>query len=724
VFHRLAQSGGLLLVLDDFQWADAGSIELLFHLGRGLPGSRILMVVAYRPEEVALPREGKRHPLAPVLHQLRREYGGVDVNLDQAGGRQFLEAFLDSQPNRLGGDFRDRLYAQTGGHPLFTIELLRGMEERGDLVQDRAGQWAEGPALDWRALPARTEAVIAERIGRLAAPLQEALRVASVAGEEFVAEAVARVQGMDEGMLLRRLSGELGRQHRLVAACGIERIDGQHLSLYRFRHILYQQYLYEGLDEVERARLHGQVGRALEALYGGHPDALAEITPQLAHHFQLAGLDDRAVVYLHQAGERALRMWANEEAVRHLTTGLALLLTQPETPERHKQELSMQLALAIPLAAIKGYAAPETGRAYARARELALQADVGEPGQQMQVLGMLAGYYSMRAEYQTALELYERTEAMARRLGHRALAAAARAGVSNVLTMTGKFSQALPHLKEIIDLYDPAQHRSLAWLIGQDIGSSAHALAAWVLWFLGYADQALAHSQEALSLARASEHPFSLCFVCSSAGLRFQLLRGEPAQARNHLEAVSSLAAAGRFPLFEAGATIYGGWLLAEQGQAEAGIAQIREGMAAWEKTGTQTDKPYHLWLLADACGRAGWASEGLERIAEALDVVERTEERFYEAELHRLRGQLLAQSGTAGEDEVAASYRRALELARAQGARSLELRAATSLARLWQKQDQVHQAQQMLAPIYSWFSEGFDTPDLKEARALLEELR
>ncbi|MGC9333572.1 MAG: BTAD domain-containing putative transcriptional regulator, partial [Anaerolineae bacterium] len=183
VLHRLATPGGLLLVLDDFQWADAGSIDLLFHLGRRLAGSRILIVVAYRPEEVALARAGARHPLVPVLLELQREFGDVEVNLDQAGGRQFLEAFLDSEPNRLGPAFRDSLHEQTAGHPLFTIELLRAMQARGDLLQDQAGRWVEGTTLDWKTLPARTEAVIAERIGRLEPPLQEVLRVASVAGE-------------------------------------------------------------------------------------------------------------------------------------------------------------------------------------------------------------------------------------------------------------------------------------------------------------------------------------------------------------------------------------------------------------------------------------------------------------------------------------------------------------------------------------------------------------
>jgi predicted ATPase len=214
VLHRLARPGALLMVLDDLQWADAGSIDLLFHLGRGLTGSRILVVGAFRPEEVALTKQGDRHLLAPVVHELQREFGEIEVDLDEAEGAEFLEALLDTEPNDLDVAFRETLHRRTAGHPLFTIELLRSMKERGDLAQDSSGRWAEGPTLDWETIPARVEAVISERIGRLAGPLREALRVASVQGEEFTVEVVARVQGADELATLRLLSEELDRQHR------------------------------------------------------------------------------------------------------------------------------------------------------------------------------------------------------------------------------------------------------------------------------------------------------------------------------------------------------------------------------------------------------------------------------------------------------------------------------------------------------------------------------
>jgi predicted ATPase len=433
VLQALARQAPVVLVVDDLQWADAGSISLLFHLGRQLAGSRILVVGVYRPEDVAFGRRGERHPLEPVVNEFQRDFGDTVVDLGQAESRDFVEAFLDSAPNRLGVAFREMLYRQAHGHPLFTIELLQSMQERGDLVRDQEGRWVEGATLDWEALPARVEAVIVERIGRLAEPLRGILRAASVQGETFTAEVVARVWGSDEREVVRRLSGELDRIHHLVHAQGVLRMDsprpsassGQRPSagsgrrplasfaphpdrsewtgsLYRFRHILFQKYLYNSLDQVERVRLHEDVGNVLEGLWGEQTEAVAV---QLARHFQEAGIPEKAITYLHQAGNRAVRLSANEEAIAHFTRGLALLKTLPNTPGRAQQELDLQLALAAPLQAARGYAAPETGRAYARAYELCQQ--VGETPQLLPALWSLSSFYFARAEHQKSLKLAE-----------------------------------------------------------------------------------------------------------------------------------------------------------------------------------------------------------------------------------------------------------------------------------------------------------------------------
>jgi DNA-binding SARP family transcriptional activator len=372
VLRALAGQRPLLLALDDLQWADRGSINLLFHLGRRIEGSRILVVGAYRPGEVALGRPAspllagmeeeaaghrpvawERHPLETVINEFKRTFGDIEVDLERAegqpaSGRHFVEAFLDSEPNRLGERFRQTLYRHTRGIPLFTIELLRGMQERGDLVYDREGRWVEGPALDWETLPVRVEAVIAERIGRLPAFLRDLLTVASVEGETFTAEVAARVRAADEGETVRCLSNTLDRKHRLVGAQGIRQLDGQRLSRYRFRHILFQKYLRNRLDPVERAHLHQAVGTALETLYVEGTEETAAIeagVAQLARHFEAAGVVEKAVEYLRQAGERAQGLYANEEAIGYFQRALLMVEDSPlaETQSRWQQETAARL---------------------------------------------------------------------------------------------------------------------------------------------------------------------------------------------------------------------------------------------------------------------------------------------------------------------------------------------------------------------------------------------
>jgi ABC-type oligopeptide transport system substrate-binding subunit/DNA-binding SARP family transcriptional activator len=328
VLRALARQRPLMLTLDDLQWADTGSCSLLFHLGRRIEGARILILGAYRPAEMAVRPSGERHPLASVVNELKRHFGEIEVDLAQAEGRQFVDAWVDTEPNRLESPFREALYRRTRGHPLSTVELLRGMQERGDLVRDEEGRWVEGPTLDWETLPARVEAVIAERINRLPEPLREVLQTASVEGETFTAEVVARAQTTNLRETVKRLSKELDRQHRLIHVQGLQRLGMGRLSRYRFRHSLFQRYLYNSLDPVERAYLHEAVGTALETLYGeaeAAEEEIATIAPQLAHHFQEAGIAGKAVGYLHQAGDRARGLYALQEAVEYYQRALEVL---------------------------------------------------------------------------------------------------------------------------------------------------------------------------------------------------------------------------------------------------------------------------------------------------------------------------------------------------------------------------------------------------------------
>ena len=715
VLQAVARLHPLVIVLDDLQWADAGSLSLLFHLGRQLAGSRILVVGAYRPDDVAVGRDGQRHPLEPVVHEFQGAWGNICLDLAQSQGQALTEALLDMEPNRLGTTFRQALYQHTAGHPLFTIELLRGLHEHGDLAQDDAGQWVEGPTLNWDRLPARVEAVIAERIGRLPERWQALLAAASVEGEQFTAEVTARVQQADEQELIQHLSGALTRQYRLVGATSCERLGDRRLSRYRFQHYLFQKYLYNSLDPVRRARLHQSVGEALEELYRDRAD---EIAPALAWHFESAELADKAVSWLQRAGERATRVSANAEAIGHLSRAVELLQTLPESSERDQRELELQLALGAPLQALKGYGAPQVGRAYDRARELCRQ--MSKTPQLFMARDGLESFYGIRADFRTARELAEQNVALAQRIEDPLLTSMARWQMGWLLTAVGEFVQAREQLEPVIAFYDLQQHRSLAYTHGQDMGVSCMAWLSWNLQFLGYPDQALRQSQAAIALAQQLDHPFTLAFALGIAGSRLHHFRREDQAAEELTDAAMQLATKAGFVFYQTmnalGQAI--AWITA--GQIEEGLTQARQCLARSRAVGTEMTRSCFLGRLAEACGKVGRNEEGLEILAEALAFVQTSDERFYEAELYRVKGDLLR---TQGESEAEACYRQAIEVARGQQAQSWELRATMSLCRLWQKQGKQQEACQTLAQVYHWFAEGFSTPDLQGAKVLLEEL-
>ncbi|MBS1252654.1 MAG: hypothetical protein MAG451_01695 [Anaerolineales bacterium] len=736
VMQSLARQRPLLLVLDDLQWADAGSISLLFHLGRQIQSSRILIVGLYRPAEVALGRNGHRHPLEPLVNEFQRRFGDCQVDLRTADGREFVQRLLDTEPHRLDGAFLDALHRHTGGNALFTVEMLRGMQERGDLVRDEAGRWANGSPVDWETLPARVEGVIGERIGRLSPKLQEILKVASVEGERFTAEVVARVQGDSEQATVQRLSGELDSRHHLVRWQNNGRFGAQRSCQYRFRHILFQKHLYNSLDAAERAYLHENVGNALEMLYGTQTEeiaAIAAVAGQLARHFREAGDADRAINHLLQAGKRAVRLSANEEAIAHLAQGLALLETLSNTPERTQRELDLQVTLGPALMASKGYAAPEVVQAYARARELCQE--MGEATQLFPVVRGLWAFYFTRAEHQTACELGERLLVLAEKAQDPALLLEAHRILGTSSFQIGEFALARMHLERAIALYDPQQHSPHAFMYGQDPGVSGCCYAAFTLWLLGYPDQARKRSREALELAQQLPHAYTQVYGIGLTAKLHKCCRDVHA-VQELAETTIALAAEDGFPFFLALGIMLRGWTLVEQArqsgrqrQAEEGLEQIRHGLASWRATGAELSLPAHLALLAEAYRAVGQVEEGLSALAEALARVERTGDRYWEAELYRLKGELLrikaeakAEAGACFRD-AEACFQHAIEVARRQQAKSLELRAAVSLCRLWQKQGRGEEGRQMLADIYGWFTEGFDTADLKEAEALLQQL-
>jgi DNA-binding SARP family transcriptional activator/tetratricopeptide (TPR) repeat protein/energy-coupling factor transporter ATP-binding protein EcfA2 len=717
VLRGITQIAPTVLIIDDLQWADAGSIGLLFHIGRHLGGMPLLIIGSYRKEDVAAGREGARHPLEPLVNEFQRLYGDNVVNLGDSDRRKFLELYLDSEPNHLDQSFRDMLYQQTQGHPLFTIELLRGMQERGDLIQGDDGQWIEGSALNWVTLPARVEAVIAERIGRLPDSLQSIVRVGSVEGEIFTNEVVARVLDQDERQLLPQLSGELDKKHRLIRADSIHRLNGQVLSSYRFRNILFQKYLYSSLDHVERVHLHEQVGVVLEGLCS-EVDEFPDVDLQLARHFEEAGIKEKAIHYLHLAGDRAISISACSEGIVHIRRALELLESLPETREREEKELEMQLSIGK---AWK-YEGPSTTarNAINRARDLCLKLD--RPAQLARTLGELTILHYVMAKYDQAKQIGLEALELAEETKDPLLIVEGHWLLSVLNFCLADYVKARGHLDKVSAFYDPHEHHAvLIELRGVDAGLSAMAYDACCLQTMGYPDQALKKSQDAIALAKSFDHSFTLADVLCFAGCMVNEIRNDGESLSRAAADLKQLTDDKKLDGWIGHATRYKGAAMLMRGETEQAIQTILDGIDISNKTSELLYQSLTLCSLARAQAELDMLDDGLATIDEALDVVEKTGEKLWESELYRVQGEILV----LGDDPAGAetSLHKAIELSRIQKAKSWELRATISLARLWQEQGKTKQAKKMLGEIYSWFTEGFNSPDLQAAKLLLDEL-
>jgi predicted ATPase len=484
---------------------------------------------------------------------------------------------------------------------------------------------------------------------------------------------------------------------------------------YIFKHALVQDAAYASLLKSTRQQYHQQVARMLEARF---PDTVQTEPELVAHHYTEAGCYAQAIGYWQQAGQRAMQRSANVEAIAHLRKGIELLTILPDTPARVQAELTLQTTLGPALMATRGYAAPEVAATYNRARELCQQAE--ETPELFPVLWGMLLLYLGRAEHETALELGEQCLSLARRLDDPALLLEAHLGLGASGFHLGQLSQAHTHLEQGIRIYDPQQHHALAFRYGNvDPGVMCLAFAGCTLWLLGYPEQALERVNEALTLAQNLEHPYTL-----ARGLYYTTLLH---QVRREWQVVSERAATAitvateqQVALVLALGPIMRGWAVAMQGQGAEGLTQLRQGLDAYRATGAEFQRPHFLSMLAEVHRSLGQPEAGLTALSEALTLVEKTGERYYEAELHRLKGELLLQHAAPEVSHAETCFQQALDIARRQQARSLELRAAMSLGRLWQQQGKRQEARALLAGVYHWFTEGFDTADLQEAKALL----
>lgn len=729
VLQQVAIHQPLLLILDDLQWADASSLGLLFHLMRSIEQSRILVLGAYRPEEMAQGTNDTAHPLTLLVSEAKRSFGDVVVDLDNAGertGPSFVDALLDSEPNCIGGGFRQALYAHTKGHPLFTVELLRDLEARGTLQRDAEGRWAEPAALDWGALPARVEGVIEARIGRLPPALRELLQAASVEGEEFTAEVIAQVEMQSAREVIRLLSAELDRRHRLVSAQGVASGGGQTLTRYRFRHSLFQNYVYTSLDVAERGYLHAATADALEALYAGERELVAV---QLARHYEATGRQEEAVDALLLAGERAAALSAETEAIVHFKRALQLTGTWPDSSKRKQRELALQIALGNALTRVRGYSSEETGAAFGRARVLCRQ--LGETDHLFTILVGLEGYHGARGEFDRALALAEELIDLAEQRQDPLIAVEGHYAMADTLFYQGAFARTLAHMEQAIAAYDPQQHALYVRLGSEDPGVMSMMVAACTLWNLGYPEQARRRVTAGLALAEELGHPYTLMLAQFWTAVTLMGMR-DYTTVRSHAAAARQLCHKYDFHYFLGLATFIEGWALAMQGAEAAAIPQMEQSLAQMGDIGANRPRHSYLAFLAEAYGRIGDFNQALRLVDEGLAAILPGGGASEEA-LYRLRGEFLMEQAAAAADGPAAdeilaqseaTLRRALAIAQEQDAKSLELRACMGLSRLWLRQGKVAAAEQLLGDMYNWFTEGLDTPDMQEAQQLLGMLR
>lgn len=723
VIRAVSEKWPVILALEDLHWADNSSISLLFHLGRRLAGSRVMVIGTFRKEDVQNVDNGEQHPLVLVTAELLTNPENLLLNLDLKEDRRFVDALLDSEPNQLREDFRQTLYEHTLGHALFTVELVRGLKDRGDLVLDASGKWIVKDRIHWESLPRRVESAVARHIQRLPPVIQEALTVASVEGEVFTAEIVAEILGVDEKRIFRQLSGLLEYPYRLVNALGVQWAGGKRLSRYRFRHHLFQKYFYSRLDGVEVAHLHQEVGNALERLYCNDDEKLAVNAPRLASHFHLSGLIDKAVDYLLLAGKRASLVSARSEAMHHYKNGMSLLRTLPESRENLRKELDFQLGLGSFILATTYWGNPDLVKIYDRAYELCQK-----PGDSLQLSHTLAimGHFSWaQSDYRKAIELGKQSLNLARRSNDLQQVVVANWMLGENYYFLGEYQLAHEHLQDAVEVTVPDQYQALTFFTGADILVTCLSYNAWVLWALGYPEKALRYSNDAIHRAELLQHHFTSGFALVDGPLIIRTLRQEYKQVIEWANCLVKLATETNLNYYQSLGRFFQGWGISQEGNLADGIALMLDSMAEWKKqVSTQPTRLKQLVLLAGVCAQAKKAEKGLAALEEAVVLSNQQGGRYYDAEIERLIGEMvLIRNKPDAQRDAEQHFQRAIDLSRRKGAKMWELRSSGSLARLWASQGKKKEAHPLISDIYEWFTEGFDTPDLVEAKTLINSL-
>jgi class 3 adenylate cyclase/predicted ATPase len=679
----------IVLAFEDLHWADPTTLDVLGGMAERGALAPLFIVATTRPEF--------RPPWG-----MRSHHGTISLSpLDREQVREMVAEL--SARHALPREVMEGVAARTGGVPLFVEEVTRLLLERG----------GQGGILS---IPPTLQQSLMARLDRLG-PAREVAQVGSVIGRGFSYGLLRAVAGMEDGPLQMALERLAEADILLVEGLPPE-------SDYRFKHALIQDAAYENLLKSRRQVLHRRVGEALlENL-----TATAAVEPELmAHHFTQAGLTESAIEWWGKAGQRSLESSALVEAVEQITRAIAQIATLPATSVLRREEIKLQVALISPLMHLKGYAAEQTKVAVERARLLIEQAEaLGEPPEDPLLLFSVlfgvwvASYVAFNGGVMR--NLAAQFLALARKQGTTVPLMVGNRMMGTSMLLTGDIAESRAHLDRAIALYDPVQHRSLATRLGQDVRVSIWSYRSFALWSLGYPAAALADADQALKDARQIGHATSLMFALAVTS--WTLIQcANYATANIQLDEVVGLAGEKGALYWKAQGTLEQGWLFALTGKASDAVHKIISGLAEWQSTGSTLLMPFNLSCLATAYAELGKFDDAWRCIGEAMTTAETTHERLWQAEIHRMAGDIALLAPDPDAAKAEAYFERAIEVARGQRAKSWELRAAIGMARLWRDQGKQQEAHDLLAPIYGWFTEGFDTFDLKKARTLLDEL-
>ena len=713
--QEASQSRPIVLFLDDVHWADVSTVDLLAYLADRVAAMRLLVIVSHRPSELAQ----RRHPFLSLKLDLQSRRVCREIVLEYLS-RDAVERYIEAEypGHAFPADFAALIHAKTEGHALFLVDVLRDLRLSGAIrIEDGRAVLRDDLSTVARDLPESVRSMIERKVTALDEAGRRLLTAAAVQGYDFDSAILAHTLDLSEADVEEQLD-RLEREHAFVRF--VEEAaypDGTVTMRYRFTHALYQNALFGTLRPARRAQLASAVASALIRRWA---ERSPEVAPDLAVLFETARAPLMAARYYSLAAQSASRLFAHQEAGKLAARGLAQLGAAPDTPARKSIELELQMSRALAVKTTGGYAVPEVGAAYTRARELCQL--VENPGQVIPVLIGLSAHYIAAGDIRSAQDIAEQLLRLAERVGDPHLRMVAEWSLGAALHHLGQLPAAHAHLTRALDLYDPAFHEARAWEVGIEPGVFCMCETSRVLWLLGSPDQSMTKSLRAEERARALGHPQTLAFV-----LLFRMLichlRRDPATMRVvHAELLALCEGKGIAQEMLWARAVHG-WALAESGELDRGLHEIEAGLADQDRVHAELLRPYYLMLQAEALSRAGRLDDAWGNLTRAGAISEATGQFMFEAELHRLRGELIlartpAQAGPARE-----AFQRALAIARQQQALSLELRAARSLAILLERSGAREEARRALAPAYERFTEGLETPDLAEARAVLDRL-